>query len=144
MSETRRRRHTVTIRLLPDEHAALGQLADTHGLSVANYARAVLLDRRPIGIGPTHRRVPAKAERALSRLAAALSDHTAELNKIGSNVNQLAHRANAGISVPRSELAKAARALERMQGDAGVLRAAVLDALGLAPSITADQPEALP
>jgi len=94
-SETRQRPHVVAVRLTPDERAALEQLAGDHGLSLSDYARSVLLDRRPIGT-TVRRRVPGKAQAALASLSVALSDHTAELNKVGANVNQLAHNANAG------------------------------------------------
>lgn len=88
-SETRRRSSgAVLVRLLEDERSALKLRAREVGLSLAGYLRASALGTP----GPrTQRTPPVKAEE--------LARATAALNKVGSNINQIAHRLNAAGSL---------------------------------------------
>lgn len=82
-SEARQRAHRVTVRFLPDEHAELETRAATAGLSPSAYLRACALG----DAGPRARRSPT-VERGLAAQA------IAELNKAGSNLNQIARAVN--------------------------------------------------
>ena len=79
------RPHRATLRLTEDERAVLEGRATEAGLSVASYLRAAALGQS----GPRARRRPT-VERA------ALIAATAELNRVGNNVNQLARAINRG------------------------------------------------
>jgi hypothetical protein len=83
----------LTVRLLPDERARLVQEAQDAGQSLAGLARTKLLG----GPGP-------RAKRSPTVNAVLLAQTVAQLNKIGSNINQIAHAINgdrlAGRSVP--------------------------------------------
>lgn len=85
-SEKRRRaKGAVLIRLLPEERASAEEKAREVGLSLASFFRACGLGTP----GPRAKRsVPVNAE--------ALARATAALNKVGSNLNQIAHVLNAG------------------------------------------------
>ena len=87
-SEKRQRaKGAILVRLLPDERAAVEEKAREVGLSLASFLRACGLGTP----GPRARRsVPVNAE--------ALGRATAALNKVGSNLNQIAHVLNAGGS----------------------------------------------
>lgn len=84
-SEKRQRGSPISVRFLPEECAALREKARDTGLSVASFIRASVLGTP----GPRARRSPPFNAEALGRA-------TAALNKVGSNVNQIAHVANAG------------------------------------------------
>ena len=87
-SEKRQRaKGAVLVRLLPDERAALEGKSRDVGLSLASYLRACGLGTP----GPRAKRSPPVNAEALGRA-------TAALNKVGSNLNQLSHAANAGGS----------------------------------------------
>jgi hypothetical protein len=114
-SETRQRQSALRIRLNEAEHAAVVESAERAGLTLAGYARAVLLATAPLR---QSRRPPAnKAE-----LAVILG----QLGKIGSNVNQLARAANARLPILDDDLSAALAVLVEM-------RAALMTALGRAP-----------
>jgi len=83
-SETRQRANgAVLVRLLPDERARIEAKARAAGLSLAAYLRACALG----DAGPRARRsAPVNAE--------LLARATAQLNKVGSNLNQIAHALN--------------------------------------------------
>lgn len=88
-SETRRRSSgAVLVRLLPDERSALTLRAREVGLSMAGYLRASALGTP----GPRTQRMPPINAEELARA-------TAALNKVGSNLNQIAHRLNAAGSL---------------------------------------------
>jgi hypothetical protein len=87
-SEKRQRaKGAVLVRLLPDERAAVEEKAREVGLSLASFLRACGLGTP----GPRARRSPTVNAEALGRAVAAL-------NKVGSNLNQIAHVLNAGGS----------------------------------------------
>lgn len=87
-SETRRRgKGAVLVRLLPEERALLETKADAASLSLAAYLRACGLG----DAGPRARRRPPVNAELLARAVA-------QLNKVGSNLNQIAHALNAGRS----------------------------------------------
>jgi hypothetical protein len=88
-SEKRQRaKGAVLVRLLPDERALAEERASEVGLSLASFFRAC-------GLGTTGPR----AQRSPTVNAEALGRATAALNKVGSNLNQIAHRLNAGGAI---------------------------------------------
>jgi mobilization protein NikA len=92
----KRQRNTgaVLVRLLPDERAAVEEKAREVGLSLASFLRAC-------GLGTPGPR----AKRSAPVNAEALARATAALNKVGSNLNQIAHGLNAtgGFSLTAQE-----------------------------------------
>lgn len=84
-SERRQRGVPVSVRFLPDERATVEDRAREVGLSLASFLRACGLGTP----GPRARRSPPVNAEALGRA-------TAALNKVGSNLNQVAYRLNAG------------------------------------------------
>ena len=84
-SEKRRRMHKVDSRWDDVEHASLAAAAQTTGLTKGGYIRALVLGCP----GP-------RSQRAPSVNALALAQATAALNKVGSNLNQIARVLNAG------------------------------------------------
>lgn len=86
-SRKRQRRHTVQIVLSDAELAQVKHNAQACGLSSSSYGRASMLGTP----GPRARRSPPVNAEALARA-------TAALNKVGSNLNQIAHVLNAGGS----------------------------------------------
>ena len=114
-SEKRQRQKGLRLRLTDAERAAIEAAAEQAGLSLASYARGVLLDAPP---PKQARRAPAdKVE--LARLVA-------QIGKVGSNMNQLAHAANAGAQVDAVALAEAL-------GELSVIREMIRAALGRGP-----------
>jgi hypothetical protein len=85
-SARRQRQDGVFVRLLPDELARLTDAADTAEMSVAGYLRSGRLGTGAAG-RPARRRRPALDERLLAR-------SNAELNHIGSNLNQTTRALN--------------------------------------------------
>ena len=84
-SEKRRRVHQVDTRWDDIEHGFLTAAAQTAGLAKGGYIRALVLGCP----GP-------RSQRAPSVNALALAQATAALNKVGSNLNQIARVLNAG------------------------------------------------
>lgn len=111
-SEKRVRVNQLTIRLAPDEHAAVCTAAERSGLTTASYARQVLLGAP----APRQVRRPQIERRELARLLG-------QLGSIGNNMNQVAKLANFGDPVDRARFAEALDGLRQM-------RDAVLKALG--------------
>ena len=92
-SEKRQRaKGAVLVRLLPDERIAVEARAREVGLSNAGFLRACGLGTP----GPRAKRRPPVNAEALGRA-------TAALNKVGSNLNQIAHILNAGGSLTVQE-----------------------------------------
>jgi hypothetical protein len=114
-TEKRARNRHITIRLTEDERATVDAAAADAGLTPGSYVRQVVLGAPVPRQGK--RRPAEKAE--LVRLLA-------EVGKIGSNINQLAHRANSGNTVGAKEMATALAGLHKM-------RASLLRALGREP-----------
>ena len=83
-SEKRRRTHNVPTRFEEDEYSVLLEKAQTAGLSRGAYIRALVIGSP----GPRAQRTPPVNAEVLARA-------TAALNKVGSNLNQIAHVLNA-------------------------------------------------
>ena len=114
-SETRLRNSHLKVRLTATERSTLDEAAERAGLSLAGYARSVLLAAEPLR---QSRRPPAtKAE-----LAVILG----QLGKVGSNLNQLARASNSETVIAADELAHASAAILDM-------RTAIMAALGREP-----------
>jgi len=84
-SESRVREKSFPIRLTDDEFSKLTQRADALGLSRAAYVRLKALGKA----GPRSQKVPRAGTKDLAKLLA-------EVNKIGSNINQIARALNRG------------------------------------------------
>lgn len=110
-SQTRQRVRHVKIHLTMGEYAAVVEQANRSGLSLSSLARAALLGADV----PVTRRPP--VEKAL------LAQTLGQLGKLGSNLNQIAHRSNLGRE-PLAELVSAELAELR------VVRDAIMRALG--------------
>lgn len=80
--------YRLTIRMTKADYGGLAYHADRHGTSVANYARLLL----------TQSSIPTRTVPGADRLSPVLHG---ELKRIGNNLNQLTHAANAGLT-PRS------------------------------------------
>ncbi len=110
-SQQRQRQQGVRARVTPDEYAAIEKRARAAGLSTAAYLRACALGDK----GPrSQRRPPVELEQFGKAIA--------ELNKIGSNVNQIAHAVNLGKDPDRILLKRMAEELSIAVGE--LLRAA--------------------
>jgi hypothetical protein len=83
--EERRRVHKVDTRWTAIEHACLAAAAQAAGLTKGGYVRALALGCP----GPRSQRAPSVDARALA-------EATAALNKVGSNLNQMARVLNSG------------------------------------------------
>jgi hypothetical protein len=99
-SQKRQRQKGVRATVTDDEYTAIEARARKAGLSTAAYLRACALGDH----GPRAQRRPPVE---LQQFGKAVS----ELNKIGSNVNQIAHAANMGLSVDRATLSRMAKEL---------------------------------
>ncbi len=104
-------RRVFSIRLSPEEHHAIEAKARASGLSIASYLRACALGTT----GPRARRSPSVNAELLAHAVAAL-------NRVGSNVNQIAHVLNAGQSVGAAE---AVSTLAEIRAVLAQIRAAV-------------------
>jgi hypothetical protein len=114
-SEKRARTEHLTIRLSPDERAAIDQAADRSGLTAGSYARQALLGA-PV---PRQVRRPPIERRELARLLG-------ELGHVGGNLNQIARDMNFGRGIDTLELSRELHGL-------GLVRDAILKALGRDP-----------
>ena len=99
-SQQRQRQQGVRAAVTPEEYAAIEGRARAAGLSTAAYLRASAL-------GDSGPRAQRRAPVELQQFGKAI----AELNKIGSNVNQIAHAANMGKDPDRLLLARMAEEL---------------------------------
>ena len=111
-SETRVRSKHLTIRLSPEERAAIDEKADRAGLTPGSYCRQVLLGAP----APRQVRRPPIERRELARLLG-------EIGHVGSNLNQIARLGNVGKDIDGAELAS-------VLADLAVVRGAILKALG--------------
>lgn len=109
-SEKRQRGKAISVRLLPDEDTALRAKAEASGLSLGAYLRACSVGQP----GP-------RAQRSPPVNAVLLGQAVAQLNKAGSNLNQIAHAMNADRLAGR--MPSAAVSLETL----GEVRAAVAE-----------------
>ena len=101
-SEKRQRANkSVLVRLLPEERAAVEEKAATAGMTMAAFARACMLG----DAGPRARKQPPVNRQLLARA-------NGDLNRVGNNLNQIAHALNsrgefpatAAIEIMRTEL----------------------------------------
>jgi hypothetical protein len=111
-SETRVRSKHLTIRLSPEERAAIDEKADRAGLTPGSYGRQVLLGAP----APRQVRRPPIERRELARLLG-------EVGHVGGNLNQLARDMNFGRGVAASDLKQELHGL-------ALVREAILKALG--------------
>lgn len=85
-SETRQKTVTTTIRLTPDERAAVAAAADAQGLGPSSFARVATL--KAAG------RTPPAIRKRHDAIAAVIDPVLGALNRIGNNLNQIARVAN--------------------------------------------------
>ena len=100
-SEKREREKRITVRFLDTEYEILMARADAAGLSLGAYMRACALGEA----GPRAQRSP-----TINRELAAQA--IAELNKAGSNLNQIAHAVNTGFLPGRKSVEESAAAVK--------------------------------
>ncbi len=112
-SNSRQLTKTISARVSDEEWSSLDRKAAEAGLTLSDYLRAAALSCPPL-----------RRQRRPRPDTVLLSDILAHLGRIGSNVNQLAHHANAG-GIPSTD------ALNGAQCDIRRARDAVLDALGI-------------
>jgi hypothetical protein len=84
-SDTRRKTRVIPFRATDEERAELKSLAQGEGLTLGSYIRSSLLAK----VKTQSRRRPRADEAAIAKLYATL-------NRIGNNLNQIAHAMNAG------------------------------------------------
>ena len=127
-SERRRRQKLTAIRMTEDEHAQAQLLAAENGLSVAAYFRLKALGE----IGDRAGRQPRPGRDALAGITAQLQRLSSEHNKIGSNLNQLARKANTDgfESLANGALTEALKEYETAMAELGTMRGLILQALG--------------
>lgn len=101
-SEKREREKRMTVRLLETEYEAITARAEAAGLSIGGYMRACALG----DAGPRARRSPTVNRELAARAIA-------ELNKAGSNLNQVAHALNMQIFPGRESIEEAAAAVKK-------------------------------
>jgi hypothetical protein len=112
--ENRKRNKLIQFRCDDAEFAQAKRRAQRAGYTVGAFARACILD----GPGPRAQRLPPTNKAELVKLHA-------ELNKIGSNLNQMARAMNSGAIPPLKSVDSAIEAYSDMRAD-------VRRALGLA------------
>jgi hypothetical protein len=108
-SENRQRRHVAFVRLDDAERAKLEERASASGLTTGAYLRAAALGGAGVRARPR-----ASIDRQL------LARANADLNRVGNNINQIAHALNAGRDMPHS----LAEALAELRGALSALRRA--------------------
>ena len=89
-SDQRQKSRVVPFRVSPDEYAALTQLANREALTVGSYIRRQSIER------PTKEKPTTRARRRPTIEVQTVSALLGQLSKIGSNLNQIAKRANSG------------------------------------------------
>lgn len=114
-SENRQRQKFLNVRVTDAEKAQIDALAAQALMTTPSYVRHQLLDLPP----PRARRRPAVETEQVARVLA-------QLGKIGSNLNQIAHRLNTGQPVNNEYLA-------RTLTDVSAMRDACFLALGRKP-----------
>ncbi len=114
-TEKRQRNKVLQVRLTDAEFAQIEAMADRAELTPASLARLILLDAP----APRAKRRPAVNTTQVAKMLG-------ELGKVGSNLNQLTHKANAGLPVSIATLETALR-------DVSAIRTACMEALGRKP-----------
>jgi hypothetical protein len=120
----RQRQHVLPLRADDTERAELEARASASGLSLGAYLRACALG----DAGPRARRRPSVEREQLARA-------NAEINRVGSNLNQIARTLNiAALEDPGTELARQVRDLDQpiaaALSELSVTLAAIRGALG--------------
>ncbi|WP_164637892.1 MobC family plasmid mobilization relaxosome protein [Rhodopseudomonas sp. BR0G17] len=118
-SETRQKTVTTTIRLTPDERAAVAAAADAQGLGPSSFARVATL--RAAG------RTPPAIRKRRDAVAGVIGPVLGELGRIGSNINQIARVANSTKNATaivaagclRADLEKLTTAVLALKGSSG-------------------------
>lgn len=113
-SERRQMERTIAARLTPTEYADIAEKAARAGLTLSAYSRACLLGDPGL-----------RAKRAPPVNRVALGGAIAALNRVGNNVNQIAHHLNAGGHSSPAQIAEA-------QAEISDCLKAILAALGKA------------
>lgn len=113
-TENRQRGKVISFRVSPDEYDHVQTEADRAGVTVGSFARDVLIGAQ----APRRVRRPPAEKAELARLLG-------ELGKIGSTVNQLAHKATIGQVRVMDPMA-----LAQLQDEFDELRDALMRALG--------------
>lgn len=108
------RAQVVSVRVLPDELATLQERAQAAGLSVGGYLRSCGLG----DAGPRARRAP-------SVNAVLLAQAVAQLNKAGSNLNQIAHALNTELLAGRMAASVNRQVLDEVRAAVALIRSAV-------------------
>ena len=111
-SEKRKRPCLLSVRMTDAEFTEVNSKAEAVELTPASYARSMLLDMP----APRAVRRPAVERENVARVLA-------QLGKIGSNLNQIAHHMNAGNNLANETLARALT-------DVSAMRDACLEAMG--------------
>lgn len=111
-SETRKRKHLISIRVSEEERNQIEEDATRAGLTVSSYARQLLLDA-PV---PKQGKRPHVNREELAKLLG-------HIGKIGSNINQIARAANSNL--PYSQ-----QALESHLAELENLRQSIRQAMG--------------
>lgn len=114
-SGNRKRTKQCLVRFTEEEYAAIEGKADKAGIASAAFLRAAALGDP----GPRAQRRPPADHQALRRILG-------ELGRVGNNLNQIAHRLNAGERAHMPDLAQALAAYLE-------IRNAIFDALGMKP-----------
>ncbi len=112
-SEKRQRDVFLTARCTPSEKAVAIDYATNQGLSLGDYLRLLAIGAKPLHVV---RRSSAKAEAILLLKA--------ELNKIGSNVNQIAKLANTTKAITPVQLQELLDALAKCYAEISKLTSA--------------------
>jgi hypothetical protein len=125
-SEKRQRTSIVTMRINPQEAAAIRRIAQTRGESVSSIMRNALLRSRT--------RASRLDLAAVAQVRTALGSLTGAVNKVGSNFNQFAREVNRGRE-PRvdSFVAEWDEFKSMFDRDMAELRIVCLEALGKEP-----------
>ena len=108
-SEKRQRKHVARIRLDDAEFEKLDERARASGLSMAAYLRARALDTAGLRAKPR----PSVDRELLARA-------NADLNRVGNNINQIAHALNSGRDPPLI----LAEAMDELRGTLTAIRRA--------------------
>lgn len=116
-TENRQRQRVISFRVDPAEHDRIKLEADRAGVTIGTFARDVLIGSQ----APRRVRRPPAEKAELVRILG-------ELGKIGSNVNQLAAKANIGLLRVLDPMA-----LAQLQDDLDEVRDDLMRALGRQP-----------
>ena len=146
-SSSNARQQRMEIRMYEDELELLDGIAERHGMTRSAYVRtAVLHGARPTLLSVDWARVNdyAKFNAELSELAAAATHLRNDINRVGTNINQIARQVNASakangnpkleramftsLSVSKDELKKISDAVNHFTAAVDDMRSAVLSA----------------